>query len=110
MHGPIFWSKRHARPPPHSLTKESSTPSALMLDPRLTPLDRNGWQVLNMLKGADGLTTRGERRSAVAGKQGCRGNKGPGPATAAARLGCRVGIDGSLHRSSPVWCWAASAL
>ncbi|EFI61150.1 hypothetical protein CTS44_13223 [Comamonas thiooxydans] len=43
-------------PPPHSLTKEFATPSALMLDPRLTPLDRNGWQVLNMLKGADDLS------------------------------------------------------
>ncbi|HCE6774740.1 hypothetical protein AO961_23440 [Pseudomonas aeruginosa] len=43
-------------PPPHSLTKEFATPSALMLDPRLTPLDRNGWQVLTMLKGADGLS------------------------------------------------------
>lgn len=42
--------------PPHSLTKEFATPSALMLDPRLTPLERNGWQVLNMLKGADGLS------------------------------------------------------
>ncbi|KVF72618.1 hypothetical protein WS75_19000 [Burkholderia sp. FL-7-2-10-S1-D7] len=27
-----------------------------MLDPRLTLLERNGWQVLNMLKGADGLS------------------------------------------------------
>ncbi|MFK1437455.1 STY4528 family pathogenicity island replication protein [Pseudomonas aeruginosa] len=42
--------------PRHSLTKEFATPSALMLDPRLTPLERNGWQVLNMLKGADGLS------------------------------------------------------
>ncbi|MFU1926454.1 STY4528 family pathogenicity island replication protein [Bordetella hinzii] len=42
--------------PPHSLTKEFATPSALMLDSRLTPLERNGWQVLNMLKGADGLS------------------------------------------------------
>ncbi|EIX9398049.1 TPA: STY4528 family pathogenicity island replication protein [Pseudomonas aeruginosa] len=42
--------------PTHSLTKEFATPSALMLDPRLTPLERNGWQVLNMLKGADGLS------------------------------------------------------
>lgn len=42
--------------PSHSLTKEFATPSALMLDPRLTPLERNGWQVLNMLRGADGLS------------------------------------------------------
>ncbi|HCE7024988.1 TPA: STY4528 family pathogenicity island replication protein [Pseudomonas aeruginosa] len=42
--------------PPHSMTKEFATPSALLLDPRLTPLERNGWQVLNMLKGADGLS------------------------------------------------------
>ncbi|BCX52445.1 hypothetical protein FSY45_26045 [Comamonas sp. Z1] len=60
-------------PPPHSLTKEFATPSALMLDPRLTPLDRNGWQVLNMLKGTDGLTTRraevrGRRKARVQGE------------------------------------------
>lgn len=57
-------------PPPHSLTKEFATPSALMLDPRLTPLDRNGWQVLNMLKGTDGLTTR---RAEVRGRRKARG-------------------------------------
>lgn len=42
--------------PSNSLTKEFATPSALMLDPCLTPLERNGWQVLNMLKGTDGLS------------------------------------------------------
>ncbi len=42
--------------PSPSLTKEFATPSALMLDPRLTPLERNAWQLLSMLKGADGLS------------------------------------------------------
>ena len=32
------------------------TPTALMLDTRLTPLERNGWQVLRMLRAADGLS------------------------------------------------------
>ncbi len=32
------------------------TPLALMLDIRLTPLERNGWQVLRMLRTADGLS------------------------------------------------------
>lgn len=42
--------------PSHSSAHEFTTPAALMLDPCLTPLDRNGWQVLRMLKGADGLS------------------------------------------------------
>ena len=33
-----------------------TTPSALMLDARLTPLERNAWQVLRMLRGADGVS------------------------------------------------------
>ena len=33
------------------------TPTALMLDTRLTPLERNGWQVLRMLRAADGLVS-----------------------------------------------------
>lgn len=33
-----------------------TTPSALMLDTRLTPLERNAWQVLRMLRGADGVS------------------------------------------------------
>ncbi|SFY17270.1 MULTISPECIES: STY4528 family pathogenicity island replication protein [unclassified Pseudomonas] len=34
----------------------SATLTALMLDQRLTPLERNGWQVLRMLRTADGLS------------------------------------------------------
>lgn len=34
----------------------SATLTALMLDRRLTPLERNGWQVLHMLRTADGLS------------------------------------------------------
>ncbi|WP_236186765.1 hypothetical protein [Pseudomonas protegens] len=37
--------------PPEALF---TTPSALMLDIRLTPLERNGWQVLRMLCATDG--------------------------------------------------------
>lgn len=33
-----------------------TTLTALMLDVRLTPLERNGWQVLHMLRTADGLS------------------------------------------------------
>lgn len=33
-----------------------TTLTALMLDVRLTPLERNGWQVLRMLRTADGLS------------------------------------------------------
>jgi hypothetical protein len=42
-----------------------TTPTALLLDPRLTPLERNGWQVLRMLNGPDGvssLTSLGQLR------------------------------------------------
>jgi len=34
----------------------STTPASLMLDARLTPLERNGWQVLNMLRSAEGIS------------------------------------------------------
>ncbi|HVI88100.1 MAG TPA: STY4528 family pathogenicity island replication protein [Dongiaceae bacterium] len=33
-----------------------STPASLMLDARLTPLERNGWQVLRMLRSAEGIS------------------------------------------------------
>ncbi|MGB3436483.1 STY4528 family pathogenicity island replication protein [Achromobacter sp.] len=32
------------------------TPASLMLDARLTPLERNGWQVLRMLRSAEGIS------------------------------------------------------
>lgn len=34
-----------------------ATPTALMLDARLTPLERNGWQVLRMLRSPDGISS-----------------------------------------------------
>ncbi len=34
-----------------------TTPTALMLDTRLTPLERNGWQVLRMLRASDGTSS-----------------------------------------------------
>lgn len=34
-----------------------TTPTALLVDPRLTPLERNGWQVLRMLSGPDGISS-----------------------------------------------------
>ncbi|WP_347883966.1 STY4528 family pathogenicity island replication protein [Pseudomonas aestiva] len=34
-----------------------TTPTALLVDPRLTPLERNGWQVLRMLSGPDGFSS-----------------------------------------------------
>lgn len=33
-----------------------TTPIALMLDARLTPLERNGWQILRMLRAAEGIS------------------------------------------------------
>ena len=33
-----------------------ATPASLMLDARLTPLERNGWQVLRMLRSAEGIS------------------------------------------------------
>ena len=33
-----------------------TTPASLMLDARLTPLERNGWQVLRMLRSAEGVS------------------------------------------------------
>lgn len=33
-----------------------TTPISLMLDARLTPLERNGWQVLRMLRSAEGIS------------------------------------------------------
>ena len=41
---------------PQGLNALFTTPTALMLDTRLTPLERNAWQVLRMLRGADGLS------------------------------------------------------
>ena len=34
-----------------------TTPTALLVDPRLTPLERNGWQVLRMLSDPDGVSS-----------------------------------------------------
>ncbi|MFY1904782.1 STY4528 family pathogenicity island replication protein [Achromobacter xylosoxidans] len=34
-----------------------TTPASLMLDARLTPLERNGWQVLRMLRSAEGISS-----------------------------------------------------
>ncbi|RED04696.1 STY4528 family pathogenicity island replication protein [Ectopseudomonas oleovorans] len=34
-----------------------TTPTALLVDPRLTPLERNGWQVLRVLSGPDGVSS-----------------------------------------------------
>ncbi len=44
--------------PPHAQGHSTlfSTPVALMLDTRLTPLERNGWQVLRMLRADNGLS------------------------------------------------------
>ncbi len=41
---------------PHEHNTSFTTPTALMLDARLTPLERNGWQVLRMLRSADGIS------------------------------------------------------
>lgn len=41
---------------PHGHDASFTTPTALMLDTRLTPLERNGWQVLRMLRAPDGTS------------------------------------------------------
>ncbi|VFT05391.1 Uncharacterised protein [Pseudomonas aeruginosa] len=43
--------------PEHTHNTQFTTPTALMLDARLTPLERNGWQVLRMLRAPDGISS-----------------------------------------------------
>ena len=48
---------RPSRPPkPTGARHLFTTPASLMLDARLTPLERNGWQVLRMLRSAEGIS------------------------------------------------------
>ena len=46
----------HARQNPLEQDTLFTTPASLMLDARLTPLERNGWQVLRMLRSAEGIS------------------------------------------------------
>ncbi len=46
----------HSRPNPLGQDALFTTPASLMLDARLTPLERNGWQVLRMLRSAEGIS------------------------------------------------------
>ncbi|GAA5232639.1 STY4528 family pathogenicity island replication protein [Verticiella sediminum] len=46
----------HTRHNPLGQDALFSTPASLMLDARLTPLERNGWQVLRMLRSAEGIS------------------------------------------------------
>ncbi len=46
----------HTRHNPLGQDALFTTPAALMLDARLTPLERNGWQVLRMLRSAEGIS------------------------------------------------------
>ncbi len=41
----------------YSGNRHESMPHALFLDRRLTPLERNAWQVFRLLLNADGVTT-----------------------------------------------------
>lgn len=50
------WSKCHASYPIPVLNQWTRNPHHPDAGPRLPPLERNGWQVLSMLKGADGLS------------------------------------------------------
>lgn len=45
----------HARHNPLGQDALFATPASLMLDTRLTPLERNGWQVLRMLRSTEGI-------------------------------------------------------
>lgn len=46
----------HTRNNPLGQDALFTTPASLMLDARLTPLERNGWQVLRMLRSAEGIS------------------------------------------------------
>lgn len=46
----------HTRHNPPGKDALFATPTSLMLDARLTPLERNGWQVLRMLRSAEGIS------------------------------------------------------
>ena len=46
----------HTRPNPLGQDALFATPASLMLDVRLTPLERNGWQVLRMLRSTEGIS------------------------------------------------------
>jgi hypothetical protein len=46
----------HTRHNPLGQDTLFATPASLMLDARLTPLERNGWQVLRMLRSAEGIS------------------------------------------------------
>lgn len=46
----------HTRHHPLGQDTLFTTPASLMLDARLTPLERNGWQVLRMLRSAEGIS------------------------------------------------------
>ncbi|BEG76048.1 STY4528 family pathogenicity island replication protein [Achromobacter xylosoxidans] len=46
----------HTRHNPPGQDALFTTPASLMLDARLTPLERNGWQVLRMLRSAEGIS------------------------------------------------------
>ena len=46
----------HTRHNPLGQDTLFATPASLMLDARLTPLERNGWQVLRMLRTAEGIS------------------------------------------------------
>ena len=48
----------HTRHNPLGQDTLFTTPASLMLDTRLTPLERNGWQVLRMLRSAEGISPR----------------------------------------------------
>ncbi|GAB1833537.1 STY4528 family pathogenicity island replication protein [Achromobacter xylosoxidans] len=46
----------HTRHNPLGQDALFTTPASLMLDTRLTPLERNGWQVLRMMRSAEGIS------------------------------------------------------
>lgn len=49
-------ANHHTRNNPLGQDALFSTPASLMLDARLTPLERNGWQVLRMLRSAERIS------------------------------------------------------
>ena len=98
----------HTRHNPLGQDALFTTPASLMLDARLTPLERNGWQVLRMLRSAEGispLANLGQLRRYLTSTRWGRGPGTDGPARS--RRASADGMDqpgGPAPRSSDRPC------
>jgi hypothetical protein len=81
-------ANHHTRNSPLGQDTLFTTPAALMLDARLTPLKRNGWQVLPMLRSAEGIGPLANLGSCAAISPLHRPGDGPGTRRRAAFSSC----------------------